>query len=1094
MMRMKCCLTIFLCSLFLFSYSVEEDFSFYAAECAKERNMREHFLERCPAYYSDLINKEIYFYEEQEKVSFVPHGPSISAFDEDHPQSKNPNVLWSNDEGNVTVGVGSTGNIFLDALPAPLRAVVVAVKIITSPEVKSGISSGLKWIGNLFKRSLPLQECLDIISYDPYTQKVFHRIHEIRDYINDINSSNLLRRINARMNLLEADLPPPYNKKLKRSLAKLRKACANWDGELVNYEKDIDAEKIFGPYLKQNYIVPEKFIKKIPKMKNAESYAPKEAVSKTVHRHAFHLIQNQAKMTFIELTKFCNRYRHQLIEYLYQHFSQQRAQVMQEKIAQDPQSSRYPAPEKILRNFYQKELEAWLSEKPVHEKTARDQTYNALNGVNIRKPPPGYEFGMLDRFVKNACKGMEQTNQKVKEAFFDESGILKKYSNDPYVQKHFASCVLDSVELHQAVNYALAMYERTDSHRIKTICYEIMHQASLSLSSVDGLHAQIFQENAYRLYQLLASTQGKGFATPQMDAARRKEYEQLQIGHDKKLSKAYEQAREEGFKDYQQKHEISHAARGFMLHHGMNHHTFSEVTGNVFQHALTQDLIAMINEAAQSKGFHFDKDFSLFASLSQDYNHLKKLAQSVDYRNLCKRILKYGEAINLGVGYGFIGAGQFLMNPLSSIIGVAQGLKKVTTDILDYAFFDCVGFEDKKEEIIAYYTDMAKGLKAAYDNSTGPECVQMAVQIAVEQLVIHTSIGAISKVSSRLKGKYAQAVPMTDQQLFRGIAQKSEQVSELALAEGWYCVDNGHTVKPGSYFDPNELTHVHKISDPRKVCKHVVPDKLTLPNNIISKKKALLPNQIKKAPKKSLINMRPMRKKKYTPRKPTPQLIEKVKNAGENFIEIELDSSPLATVGLPEKLKSKAYSLDILTFMGENQDAIPPCYTCLEQALNIAAEGPLEVIFNGKQVKMEFRIAHYSLPEFKFPKNKFENKRLEGFHLDCGGKIAEKGIIKINKLAERAGAYWAEIIGFDIPGFKKTFFPEHWDPDMIKKKIFEAFNNMELRKINSSNTFTYVGTTECGMDLRFFIEVVSEDEIILRSACPDLIWVQKGLL
>ena len=419
----------------------------------------------------------------------------------------------------------STENPLLNMLPAATKAVVAAILFLKN------IKQEIVWIKRMLNIKPPLtaEESMQIIDQSPYAQLIFHRIIHIHKYIEEINSDDLDKRIVARITLLNIQLPPPYDKKFKKAVRKLQKECTNSDGELIENGKLIRTRKIFSKFLKQALIKPEQFVKKIQKMKDPSKYKSKEGVVNSVNCEALELIKKEPGMPFPRLIKFCKKHLGEVIKDLYEHFVKKRLQRDFDSVELDPKSKKVDTSsldaqtDLLLRKYYKEELERWVSPTKIEDELSRDETYRALDYLELQDAlPEGYQFGLLDSFIQNTCKGIDNCTPEIAEIFFHASGVLKKYSELEFVKKNILDYKIISPRLHQAINYALAIKEKIIISNVQAICDEVLHNGILSLHSTDDDVKKIYEQEAYDLYRYLVDN--KNSVVPnEIDASEKKD-------------------------------------------------------------------------------------------------------------------------------------------------------------------------------------------------------------------------------------------------------------------------------------------------------------------------------------------------------------------------------------------------------------------------------------------------------------------------------------------------------------------------------------------------------------------------------------------
>ena len=106
----------------------------------------------------------------------------------------------------------------------PITAAIITaahfLHSLTSKEGRKEYLDNFSWIKKAFAPSPSVSACLKIIKTDPFAQKVYQKIEGIHDAIRHANSANIIAKAEARMKLLDAQLPPPYDKHLKKAQQK----------------------------------------------------------------------------------------------------------------------------------------------------------------------------------------------------------------------------------------------------------------------------------------------------------------------------------------------------------------------------------------------------------------------------------------------------------------------------------------------------------------------------------------------------------------------------------------------------------------------------------------------------------------------------------------------------------------------------------------------------------------------------------------------------------------------------------------------------------------------------------------------------------
>ena len=144
--------------------------------------------------------------------------------------------------------------------------------------------------------------------------------------------------------------------------------------------------------------------------------------------------------------------------------------------------------------------------------------------------------------------------------------------------------------------------------------------------------------------------------------------------------------------------------RDFYKHKVFNPRLYTDVTANGFQHELTEELIAILKETASTYASFMNKQTSVIhsflnqgvlfcdqffenvascAHLSQEYNLLKKYDWATTAADTSLFLLRWGEAVALGVGRATVGASKTVYGAMKSfkntdpgqlLVGAAKGI------------------------------------------------------------------------------------------------------------------------------------------------------------------------------------------------------------------------------------------------------------------------------------------------------------------------------------------------------------------------------------------------------------------------------------
>ena len=578
----------------LFSWSPQHDVGSSPFLTFDEETMRMRFMAHAPKDFRDMIDlPQLNYGQLVEKQAFVD---TSGLQKQDYYETRRSDYEWSNGDGTVNFGIDvKTGDPVKDVLlPKEARAVFAAIQFVReTAKYVSGLNLRQK-LG--IKPKMTSSSAHYIIQQDPYLELIFRRINEIIICLQNINCSHdVIARIVARAKLLEYELPPPYDKKFKIAQDIFRRECTDEYGDLLPVDQDINVKKIFKKFLNQHYEDARQFIKQIPKLKDYKDYKPRKGPRSYLHEDIVEAVNKDHQMTLPRLRAFCKKHGQQVMRDLYKALVQRRVNNRADKINQDPLKRAYPGnnslemnEQLLIRSHYQAELQDWISGSTIETVEARDKTYQALGDAGMYDSlPEGYHFTVLDNFIENTCKGIDVVPEKVAAVFFDESGVLKKYSHHPYVRTHIAQHRLTSPKLQKAVNYALAIQDKKDGYKLHAACEEILHQAVFSLHSLDEDFGKVHEEEAYRLYRLLADNKSADLYERNLDPDKIGAFMTLNdlvdIGETERLD-AYKKAKKNNFILYEKKHELTPKVKGFMQAYQLNPYLFSTMYGNDFQH------------------------------------------------------------------------------------------------------------------------------------------------------------------------------------------------------------------------------------------------------------------------------------------------------------------------------------------------------------------------------------------------------------------------------------------------------------------------------------------------------------------------------
>ncbi len=1084
--------------------------SLQPAKIVSESTLRNNFLEHFPKEFTSrdhaLTNVSC--------AGHSAHEKNTGAGDYD----------WSNKNGTVNVGVTcSTGNPVLDLLPAPVKAVIASIQFIKN------IKHEIVWIKDMFgiKRPLSAEQAQQIIDSDPYLQLIFQRLIEIHQNIEDINSEDLAKRARARIFLLEVELPPPYDKKYQVAIKKLKKECADSSDELMNVQRLTTADRSFKKFLKQALIQPQRFVKKINKMKRHPNYQPKVSVPCSAHAAALEFIEQEPGLSAPRLVEFCRKHGFEIVHDLCEYFVQQRVLRDKENIAQDPKFQKsdglLPAVQQdlLLRNYYKQELESWISDLKITNNQARDETYNAVDNLELQKAlPADYQFGLLDSFIQKTCWGIENCPVEIAQTFFHPSGILKKYSHSVGIQKDILDYKIISPQLHQAVNYALAIQEKISSPNVQVICHDILHNALQALQATDNDFKEIHEFEAYALYRYLAENKFSVMPTVEMDSAKIAEFESLSFeeqSHCTERLEAYQKTREEFYRDYQKKHVLSPQVKGYLQAHNINPALFSDLTGNRFQHHITEELIEIIGEAA-GKVDHFAQELACFLDVAQSYNHVKEFTKSVVSTDLCWNLLRYHEAVALGcldTANGFI---DILRHPIRFVSDIASGIGTIAKIYGIYS--SPINLILHAEEAIAIAESLnSTSLQCAEKirNSSGPERVRFATHVATEAWASHKALAGIGKLCGRLAIVAEQHRGLTAGRLLEGFAKQEKLIAQCALAEGLVCCDEALLITQAGGEEFLLCERLHEIAGVAETCAAEVAC------NAGIETKQLLPvsTAVTGATEKAVTTTATILPT-VTPQLNTllpaavtepAGLLSSVAASAENSVAAVatlpeniaatagsyMDSYPAIFAQRPAHLiKSKQLSMkSYLLFEGIDllKKSVPICHDCDAMARRIFFQEKEKIrrAF-GKDQLVKMRFEHIARPSARFRNNNFDKPIVTDLHFDCQNRIEKcGGRVKFLNKVMRQGCYVVKVDAYNcIEPFTKTFFPADWTPERIFQAICEALENAEWGKLVGESIDRYFcsGFTKEGIKIKFVVYVpIGENFIEIVSAYPAKKWI-----
>jgi hypothetical protein len=1012
-------------------------------------SMRMLYLEKCPSSALEMLNNIINFQvQKEEKADGQPVKNSdqtkentyYSLTEEQKQFYENCKVCWSNKNSILPIDTQiSSENSFLNSFSSPLKSILCAIAILK--DIKD-----TTWFKAFFKiyPKMTNDDCREFINQNPYSAELFAQVCKIASYIYQLDSEDILLRTIARIEILEAELPPPLDKKFKQGQKKLALICANKLGDLVQNKEVIKNKNIFQSYLKQNFIDPQKFIKVIPKLKKYNNFIPKTAIQSSFNRRVINLIRQEHQIPFSQLIDICEKNKNEVIDALYTIFVLRRIRENKNAIAQDVKAGGIMAEHQsidtqadlLLRADYQAELELWLIGTD-NNLYAKEPIYRALKNTSFRtKPDFKYYFEFLDRFIQDNCQGAE-TSESIQSHFFHHCGILKKYIHHPFVQEHFLQFHLNSKRLHQAINYALAIDAKTESMLAKEIAQEILNNGAKFLTCLDPVIATIYEEEAYLLYQQLVKNVCEQFDHQKIVKQNRALFEKITIPYDGENGRfaAYQSAQLENFHEYFMGYEIDPELSANMQKYQVNQLLFKQMIGNRLQHQIAQELLLIMKKSLLFSS-QFVHTLTEYIDLAQSYNRVGNIKAALLATDICQEMSSYLEAITLNyhenknIYFMFCHPVQYLAN-------IALSMKDLMNHTETYLHDPNIDLE-KVSTIEDFLQNFYTKIKNCFIQISEKKQMRITDHFITDEWVTRKSCAVWGKLCSKMICAVYYYPNLTANQLLDSVSQ-NEKIALAALGEG-------------------------------------------LRMNVQEQKN----NQINKAFEDFLGD--------YL-KQHSAQFIRPNLKKQSNFLYIHYIKAAFLKKNLITSTK-KPFAMitaeQLLDFHQRYGKKIAPHqkYLTLLHELICSESNKIRMAFGKMQpIKIKIKSIIQS-----FLKNKKDVITLCGMHSDYRGKIRKAGecdgTIKITKTAEKLGCYQAKVQFLDHKPYYKTFYPDDWNPNKVIAKIIEALENSTWSKKINSNEMKQcgLGYTSEGIQIKFICKKTTKG-IEIISAYPSKEWI-----
>ena len=468
---------------------------------------------------------------------------------------------------------------------------------------------------------------------------------------------------------------------------------------------------------------------------------------------------NIHNMTYQEVThKYHNDFKDPMIkkyyDYLTNHLFNQKN--IQKLVSRDPlwreatrkqkKNSEFRS-QMLMRLHYQYELEQNIGFENFSS-AARDLLYDLVEELsNVNDRPEICEEEMYFSFIHKVSVEIDQYPAEVKQFYCHESGVLKTFTDHPYIQQHFLHHKIISPNLRHSINYAASI-----THTDLFLSCEILHAAREALESIDPHYQNFYEQRAIDLYHECNPADYKSFAPPLTQAYIQK-FHQLEI--DPTLDQrviAYEQARQNNFAEREVQYRFSSQVKGFMMSQGMNPVLFSRMKGNELQHHIIQELFDIMEHSADQQ-HPLTSELATFVDLAQNYNCAKSLDNAMTSADICWNIFEYGKAIVMGCYDTADGVAELIVHPVDSLISCGKNLGKLAATLGEGFVETCKYghdfFYDPASARLAeqQFMDGLFDLNDRFQATSGPDRVRFATHMITDFFCTGKALGAIGKIA-----------------------------------------------------------------------------------------------------------------------------------------------------------------------------------------------------------------------------------------------------------------------------------------------------------------------------------------------------------
>ena len=502
----------------------------------------------------------------------------------------------------------------------------------------------------------------------------------------------------------------------------------------------------------------------------------------------------QNSQNYIELSKNCiSRYDDPVIKKIYdtctRHFFNQ-SQV-QEIVKHDPvwQNATVQQRENVdfqslllTRSHHEQELESIVQSDKEIPAVAKRLLYDAIDSLPASHNSIfDYQSDLLLNFVHHTTIEIDNYPPEVKEFFMHPSGVLRRFTKHPYIQKHFIKNRMDDPELIYWVNTAIAtLYSK--SPRMQETSHRILNYARQSLGCIDETYSNFYKQQALNAYnEVMNPSLERMF--PQLNNNYIDEFNQLEINpicEDRMI--AFEKSKENNFHEYGEKYQITPEIKGFMQAHNINPFFYrGNSEANHFQHHMTKELLQIMHDSVLHD-HELTDHLADFIDLSQEYNHAKLLQNCIIATDICEHICEYGKAVTLGLSETVVGviqtAGGILntvVHPINSVNGIISGISTLATNVGTYVY-NKRHDKEKAKETEDQLKQMVYGMMVEYNNRSGPEKVRAITHFVSDYVCAGKALAAIGKFALTGGG-------MAFQTLRKNAAKIAESYSKSQFAQ-----------------------------------------------------------------------------------------------------------------------------------------------------------------------------------------------------------------------------------------------------------------------------------------------------------------------